>query len=170
MKKRPWIIDTNVICVVNGEATQVTSTDLAICEDFIIDVFENGITFVDSLSLILEEYFGHANYSGKPNLGDKFAKWVHDNQFNENFCRRIRITPTNDSNDDFAEFDTSGSLSNFDRADRKFVAVSLSCRNEPAICNATDSDWFEHQDALSEIGVRIHFLCRDQLQKWQEAT
>jgi hypothetical protein len=63
------------------------------------------------------------------------------------------------SEGEFAEFPDSESLKNFDKSDRKFVAVALTHHAKPAIANAVDSDWHNHQQALAEHGVKLDFLC-----------
>lgn len=55
----------------------------------------------------------------------------------------------------------------FDRSDRKFVAVSMPSLNQPSIANAVDSDWWDACEALEKVGVRIEFLCGDQVAMWR---
>lgn len=47
-------------------------------------------------------------------------------------------------------------LINFDRADRKFVAIASPSR-KPPILNATDTDWWHHLAILEKQGVQITF-------------
>ena len=62
---------------------------------------------------------------------------------------------------EFVEFPEDQRLADFDRDDRKFVAVALASGASPPIVNATDTDWWEHRDALSEHSVNVRFLCTD---------
>ena len=47
----------------------------------------------------------------------------------------------------------------FDRDDRKFVAVALASGTSPPIVNASDRDWWEHREVLQVHGIEILFLC-----------
>lgn len=42
-----------------------------------------------------------------------------------------------------------------DRSDRKFVAVCLSFEGESTLVNATDTDWYDAESALTDAGVRL---------------
>lgn len=63
---------------------------------------------------------------------------------------------------DFEEFPGDEELADFDRQDRKFVAVALTSVNDPTILNAVDSDWWDHLEALNNNGVKVEFLCPEQ--------
>ena len=90
-------------------------------------------------------------------------QWVHQNQCNESDCEQVTITP--DPEWGFEEFphdDRLGRITDhprFDRSDRKYVAVALASRKKPTILNAVDSDWSEHQDALSDNDIVVQELC-----------
>ncbi len=56
-------------------------------------------------------------------------------------------------------------LDNFDPADKKFVAVALTCNPFPPIYNATDSDWREHAAAFTVANLTIVELCLDTLKE-----
>jgi len=93
---------------------------------------------------------------GQPGSGDAFFKWVWDHQSTSR-CEQVLITQISEY--EFAEFPDSESLMNFDKSDRKFVAVALTHPQKPSIANAVDSDWREHEQALAEHGIKIDFLC-----------
>jgi hypothetical protein len=88
--------------------------------------------------------------------GDAFLKWVWDHQATSR-CEQVTITQISEG--EFAEFSDSESLKDFDKSDRKFVAVALTHHAKPAIANAVDSDWYNHKQALTEHGVKLNFLC-----------
>jgi hypothetical protein len=72
-----------------------------------------------------------------------------------------------EGDDNFLEFPVDRALKNFDRSDRKFVAVALAHPERPPILQAVDSKWWGFKDALNRNGVRVEFLCPDDLQRLQ---
>ncbi|HOX39973.1 MAG TPA: hypothetical protein PL033_18475 [Candidatus Brocadiia bacterium] len=123
-------------------------------------IIKSGGVVIDDEMRILEEYKNNLSMSGQPGPGDAFMKWVWDNQANPRRCEQVRITE--DAAKGFAEFPDDQRLADFDRSDRKFVAVALASRNRPEILNAVDSDWWNCRVALEECGVIIRFLCPNQ--------
>ena len=57
------------------------------------------------------------------------------------------------------EFPDDPALTGFDSSDRKFVAVAVASEIQPALLNATDTDWWEYRVELERHGVNVHFLC-----------
>ncbi|MCI5208671.1 MAG: hypothetical protein D3910_07730 [Candidatus Electrothrix sp. ATG2] len=94
---------------------------------------------------------------GEPGVGDYFFKYVHDHQLVERNCLLVQITQ--DKEKGFVEFPDHPDLYSFDPSDRKFVAVAMASGLNPAICNATDSDWAEHKAALRDVQVSVVQLC-----------
>lgn len=92
-------------------------------------------------------------------VGDAFLKWLWSNQANPERCQQVAITPIEDDPMDFAEFPADPALAGFDRSDRKFVAVAVGSGREPAILNATNSDWWDCRGTLGANGIRLEFLC-----------
>jgi hypothetical protein len=75
----------------------------------------------------------------------------------------VSLTPAGAGTDDFAEFPKDAELQSFHRDDRKYVAVALASRTTPAVLNAVDQDWWQHREALARNGVRVRFLCPQQM-------
>ena len=157
-----YIIDTNVLMVANWKYPHADDTNVFKCQNFLIDVREKHLS-VDSLGFIFKEYFSHASRSGQPGIGDKFAKWLWDNQWDTSVCEQVLITP--DPEKGFLEFPEEDDLKDFDMEDRKFVAVAVSSKFNAIICNATDSDWWNYKDAFKKVGIRIKFLCPELLKR-----
>lgn len=161
-----YVVDTNVLAVSNGEMSNVSLRDIRGCKEFLLSRIADSIFIVDSLSLIFDEYFKHASRSGKPGLGDYFAKWLWDNQFNMLKCERVDPEPVDPYFTQFKDVSFIGRLEAFDLSDRKFVVVAIKSKNNPEICNATDSDWWKFKNELVRIGVQIKFLCQDYTKNW----
>ena len=113
--------------------------------------------------MILDEYRRNLNPSGQPGLGDFFFKWVWERQADERHCRIVDVTPNDERV--FDEFPDDPRLSNFDRDDRKFVAVAIASGTAPKILNASDTDWWIHRQELGRHGVEIEFLCPDLMER-----
>jgi hypothetical protein len=64
---------------------------------------------------------------------------------------------------DFQEFPDSEDLSDFDAEDRKFVAVANAHPDKPPILQSTDTKWLNWEQPLSDCGIQLEILCRDEL-------
>jgi hypothetical protein len=118
---------------------------------------------LDNAYHIVNEYKHLLNQSGQPGPGDAFLRWALTNMHSRR-CELVSITPSGDSGDKgFVEFPDDPKLNNFDLSDRKFVAVIRAHPEQPPLLNATDSDWLQAREALEANGVRVVFLCPQEL-------
>ena len=163
MTRREVVMDTNVAIQANKTGT----TEDRDCVDKSIKrlrrIQDEAKLLLDDCGLIIGEYRRYLSPSGQPGPGDAFFKWVHDNHYNQEYCERVPVTP--DLEWSFREFPHDSCLESFDRNDRKFVAVALASGTSPQIINATDSDWWNHREALERNGVRVVCLCPDLIRK-----
>lgn len=153
--RSPCLVDTNVGVTANYKSSASDECALA-CIQTLRAITERGHLVLDDIGLIFEEYRRNMSMSGQPGVGDVFLRWVHDNQYNTDRCTRVRITPENGS---FNEFPAEEALKDFDRSDRKFVAVAAAHGENPPILVACDKDYWIAREALSAAGIRIEFLC-----------
>ena len=154
-----YVIDTNVLVIVEDISNANWLECAEACTQILNKIEEHGRILLDNRWFILGEYIRNLTHNGQPGLGNAFLKWIFENQGNDSFCRFLSITPNGPGDDAFLEFPSDSELSTFDRADRKFVAVALASNLNPYILNATDSDWWDHRNALESNGLRIIFLC-----------
>ena len=118
------VIDTNVLIAANGLSEQVKGEDQLTCITFLENVKNHkGCVSVDSLNLVFDEYSRHCNHKGQPGLGDAFFKWLFNNQGFEEVCEKVEISL--DDEWGFGEFPHDEKLRDFDKSDRKFVAVAF---------------------------------------------
>ena len=159
------VVDTNVAVVANGKSEQASVGCVSKCLFQLKRIInEKDRLVIDDQWLIIREYMANLRSSGEPGLGDEFLKWILTNQTNPKLCLQVHLTLISVGNDDFEEFPTDQDLQNFDRSDRKFVAVALAHpKRRPTVLQAVDSDWWNAQEALKRNGVRIKFLCRDDI-------
>ena len=116
-------------------AVKMTETKYLMNTGDIEHVVNKGMV-IDDGDEIFNEYRGQLAMQGQPGIGDIFMKWVHDNSWNPDKVKRVSITPSNSSYEEFPEHD---GLVDFDNSDRKFVAVANAHPDKPPILQATDS-------------------------------
>jgi hypothetical protein len=155
------VVDTNVLISANGRDTHADLQCQLACIEALERIRSEEIILLDSLGLIMDEYAGYCSYKGEPGVGDYFFKYINDNQQVENKCLIVEITE--DKEKGFVEFPDHPGLDTFDRSDRKFVAVAIASDvtsgDNPAVYNATDSDWEEHKAALYDVHLFVTQLC-----------
>ena len=155
------VVDTNVLLVASAKDDRADALCVRNCTQKLKNIRDSGALSIDSGFRIINEYRKGSSLSGQPGPGDQFLLWIWTNMFNPDICESVDFTSRSGSDDDFHEFPDDPALANFDRSDRKFVAVSLASEHRPPILNATDSDWSDHREALEKHGVVIKFLCPD---------
>ena len=160
---RKCVIDTNVPITANrARCPEETPPELAECVlasvEAVEHVVKQGGLVLDFGDEIFDEYRNHLSMKGQPGVGDFFMKWVHDNRWKSSKADRVEIEKIGVS---YKEFPDHEGLSEFDDADRKFVAVSNAHPDKPPILQATDSKWWGWKEALNEVGITVQFLCPD---------
>jgi len=160
---RKCLFDTNVpknanLAVDPGDIPDELTACVLACVEAVEHVVKKGGLVVDSGEEIFDEYRNNLSMSGQPGVGDRFMKWVHDNQWNVQKIDRIDITKNEESYD---EFPAHAVLTAFDNSDRKFIAVANAHPDKPPVLQATDSKWWGWKDALGEVGIIVNFLCAD---------
>jgi hypothetical protein len=159
MSKAPVVIDTNVPVTANGHATHADLDCQTACIVKLMQIQAQGRVLVDAHGLIFTEYSHHLSHAGQPGAGDAFFKWLWNNQGQPALCTKVPIEPEDEAGQEFPGFPEDPELQNFDRSDRKFVAVALASGENPPIVNATDTDWWIFREALNRNGVQVEFLC-----------
>ena len=151
------IVDSNVLYVANGVTPQASLSCIRACARELNNVPKGFRPVLDRRGLILREYRRVDPRPGQRRPGDVFYKWVARNFANEDLVRLVEIHPHTER--EFVEFPEDQRLADFDRDDRKFVAVALASGTSPPIVNASDTDWWEHCEALQAHGIEILFFC-----------
>jgi hypothetical protein len=154
------LVDTNVAITANGNVPDDLILCAVKCIEIIEKVMKSKSLVLDEDGEIFAEYTNKLSYSGQPGVGDRFLKWVHDNQWKLQ-RNRVAITKNGDSYDEFPDHED---LKKFDISDRKFIAVAYAHVNNPIIYQATDSKWWGWKEALSECGIKVDFICPDYIE------
>ena len=162
------LVDTNAAIVANGNADHVTRDCMANCLRRLMEIRSKQQIVLDSCGLILKEYLKYNPHGTPRGPGDQFMVWAYDNQENKDVCLKAHVTPKQNSflssatdadDPDLEEFPDDGSLNDFDRQDRKFVAAAIASNVDPIVVNASDSDWKKHELELAGHGVRLEHIC-----------
>ena len=159
------IVDTNVIITANDEAEHASPDCVERCQKRIKQILEQQETsVVDEGWRILNEYKRYVDLKTRKGIGDLFVKTLLQNLMRRPaICTMVRINPLDGSETDFDEFPTTEALSDFDVADRKFIAVAIAYEqdyNQKAIIlQALDRKWEPFRDAFEQEGIEIDFLC-----------
>ena len=161
------VVDTNVPKTANLATDHIETYDVPLdcvtaCVEVIEHIINNGGLVIDNNYEIFNEYRKNLNLGGEPGVGDGFMKWVHDNQCQREKVEQISITQSNSSYEEFPEHD---GLVNFDKKDRKFIAVANAHSDKPPIMQATDSKWWGWNVALGDVGITVRFLCSDYVEE-----
>lgn len=128
-------------------------------------ITKNDCLVIDEGDEILSEYRRNLNMSGSPGVGDRFMKWVYDHCWGLPADNRVKITQSGVSYKEFPNTTEHPGLEDFDRSDRKFIAVANAHCQKPPILQATDSKWWGWKDALFEAGITVKFLCKEYVKR-----
>ena len=158
---KKFLVDTNVPKTANlalepNEIPPELASCVLPCVEAIEHVVNKGGLVIDANGEIFAEYQQQLSMRGQPGVGDRFLKWVHDNQWNLPESDRVPITRNGETYDQFPIHD---GLNNFDNSDRKFVAAAYAHPVKPQILQATDSKWWGWKEPLNEVGIIVCFLC-----------
>ena len=70
-----------------------------------------------------------------------------------------------DDNGEYTNFPLDGDTKDFDRSDRKFVALANKHVEKPPIIEGTDGKWWGYVEAFKKYGIRIQFIDEGYVQK-----
>lgn len=162
------VIDENVLIVANDISRILRDVDPLCpeadddCRAAALDFLENCAKarlkiLVDDAGLVIEKYRSRMSGSGQPGSGDAIFRYIIENQYADSGVVRVTLTTADDGS--FAEFPADEELTNFDRSDRIFVAISAAGPKPNRIVNCIDSDWSESSTALQRVGIQVEELC-----------
>ena len=160
------IVDTNVVLVANGQHQDMSRASVAICAQRLKAIMDGRGLVIDAGFLILKEYGNKTAPNTSPKPGDTFVKWALQNQRNPDRVHRIELTVHPDRG--FETFPDDPDLLDFDKPDRKFVAVACAHGAFPAILQAADSKWLGWDEALQRHKVVVEFICPDDIKRFQD--
>jgi len=160
------VVDTNVPIVANGrpDPSNGGKSPSPACRlaaiDFLEETIERRKVLLDLAGEIQSEYRSHLDPSGEPGVGDRFYQQILYSA--PTYVDRVDLPRGPDG--EFEHFPKDPGLSDFDRSDRKFVAMAK--RTSAVVANATDSDWLNHRVELERNGIDLCFICGDDRDSW----
>ena len=158
------IVDTNVAWVASGRSEQASEDCVDACVERLEQINNDEVKLaLDRERRIIDEYQA-LEQTGRFNIGYQFYKWVEMNWTNPERCDLVEITPVDGLEINFEEFPDDPALTDFDDDDRKFIAVAYAHPDNPPILQAVDGKWRDFLDALHQNGVRVEYLCEDDMQ------
>ena len=158
------VIDTNVLLVANGQHAGVSADCVTECVRRLQDMKRAGVMVIDDGFRILGEYQHKTSLNPPKGVGDVFLKWLLRQAGNP---ARVEQVPLNETaENEFSEFPDPILQPSFDAPDRKFAAVAHTHPEKPPIWQAADCKWLDWWPALQAKGVRVDFLCPDDVCKF----
>lgn len=151
------IVDTNVAVTANGQSQQADLSCVRACIENLLHIQKGRKMVLDTSWHVIREYKDNLSESGQPGVGDAFLLWVLQNWANPDICE-LHILKMKDQ--EFADFPITPDLAQFDRSDRKFIALAV-VSNAP-IHTAVDQDFWDYKDALAKHQIRVEFVCPNQ--------
>jgi len=155
------VIDTNVLHVAEGMHGETSAECGLACSQRLLEIKNTGTVVIDDGFRALGEYQRKFDLKRHRGAGAAFLKWLLQNKANPK--RVVRVSLTETAEDCFAEFPDSQLEAAFDRSDRKFPAIANAHPAKPPILQAVDSKWLHWWPALAKSGIRVEFLCPDDI-------
>ncbi|HAN90709.1 MAG TPA: hypothetical protein DCQ33_01340 [Nitrospira sp.] len=159
------VVDTNVATTANRANAGASAACIAHSARALQTIMQHGHVFIDQDGQIIAEYRRNLNAKGEPGPGDMFLKWILTNEWTGIRITRVSITRKAEDAEDFLELPSPPAGVYYDRSDRKFLAVSAAHGEHPSVLQSFDSKWWGWRHALEQVGIRIVFLCQDEIQQ-----
>lgn len=160
------IVDTNVILAANGQHENVGPSCVLACALKLQSIMKGGRIALDHTFEILLEYQKKTTPKTGNRPGDAFVKWALQNNANTDRCDQIELHPHLERG--YESFPDDERIADFDRTDRKFVAVAAAHEDHPPILQAADSKWLGWEPALKDHGITVDFLCLADIQRFHK--
>jgi hypothetical protein len=161
------VIDTNVLRVASQHHQDVSPLCVLACIERLQHIQAKDCVVIDAAFHILGEYQRRLDANKGKGVGEAFLKWLLQNQANPNRVQRVALTEH--AENDYAEFPDPALAAEFDPPDRKFVAVAHAHPKKPLVLQATDSKWLRWHGRLQQHGVRVEFLCPQDICRFYKA-
>jgi len=160
------VVDTNVATTANGANPGAPPACVVASGKALYQVMQRGHVFLDAGGRIVAEYRDNLSARGQPGPGDAFFKWLLTFEWNEKRVTRVAITPCDRGDgEDYEELAPPPKGVRYDPSDRKFLAVAAAHSEHPPILQSFDSKWWGWRGALDQAGVRVVFLCEDDIRR-----
>lgn len=153
------VVDTNVLLVAEQLHQDISEECGLACVKRLQNIMQRDTVVLDDGYRVLNEYQNKIDPKRGTGPGVKFLKWLLQRQSNANHVAKIHISEH--AQDCFHEFPVAKLEAEFDPPDRKFPAVANAHPSKPAILQAADCKWLRWWPELKAAGIRVEFLCPD---------
>lgn len=153
------VVDTNVLYVAERLHPDVSEECVLACVERLKDIMKRDTVVLDDEYRVLSEYQNKIDPKRSKGPGAIFLKWLLQRQTNAKRVARVHISEH--AKDCFHEFPVAKLEAQFDPPDRKFPAVANVHPSKPAILQAADCKWLRWWPELKAAGIRVEFLCPD---------
>lgn len=158
------VVDTNVLLVANEQHSSVSPECVIRCIEALECLRKNGCIVLDDEYVILSEYGQKTKPNTGNRVGDAFLKWLLQHVGNPRYVAQVPIEKHAERG--YTEFPDDAELTEFDRDDRKFVAVAAAHPKCPPILQGSDSKWLDWSERLIAHGIKIEFLCPEDVARF----
>ncbi len=161
------VVDTNVLLVADGRHDDVSEKCVLACVQRLQAIMTSSTVVIDDGYRVISEYQNKLDVKRGKGVGATFLKWLVQNQANA--TRVARVTLTDAPNGCFSEFPVPHLESSFDPPDRKFPAVANVHPTKPPILQAVDSKWLRWWPDLEAAGIKVEFVCPEDICRFFKA-
>jgi hypothetical protein len=158
------VVDTNVLLVANLQHPDISPEGVIACVEWLERIQKGGKIVVDDGYEILREYGNKTSPNTGNRVGDAFLRWLLENLGNSRQVSQVHIE--GHPHRGYVEFPDDAELSEFDPADRKFVAVASAHPSRPLILQGSDAKWLNWSERLATHGIKVEFLCRADVERF----
>ena len=155
------VIDTNVLLAANNKHQGLSLDCVLACIKALEQMQNQGVVVIDNNRHIIGEYCHKTSPNQPKGVGDVFLKWLLNNHANPQRIHQVSITKIADN--EFAEFPDAVLQQKFDPPDRKFVVVAKAHPDKPEIWQAADCKWLDWFSELQTHGLKVKFLCPEDI-------
>lgn len=149
------VIDTNVLMIADRRGSDITQLCVDSAIECVASLSDGNVICLDEDDAILDEYAANIKEIRPYSLVAKLLIDLRQQRYSASNIHRAPL-PKNHAGE-YKDCPQSLIDANFDRSDRKFVALAKV--TQATVCNAVDTDWFDHADLLCREGIQVNNLC-----------
>lgn len=155
------VVDTNVILIANMAHPEASPECVIACVNRLTELMKSGVLVLDDGYRILHEYQKKTSPRKGKGVGDMFVQWALRHKGQPNHVQQVALTEH--EKHQYEEFPDAALALLFDPPDRMFPAVSHKHPDRPSIWQAADSKWLDWWPALDACGIKVEFLCEEDI-------
>lgn len=156
-----FVIDTNVLLIADRQHDSISTECYETCVLRLSNWSAADRVVLDDQFEIVREYRHKLDPKGGKTVAQAFLKALLQDP-----ARRLLVSLTPEPTRGYHTFPDDPDLAHFDPADRKFVAAAVASPEPTPILQAADCKWLGWAPALQRHGLRLEFLCPQDLARF----